>query len=508
VEGHWRELSSDKRGHGNVALVDVDRRPPTPRPSLAGLLQRLVIGSLLFVVLPIVFTNVTPRNLLEPAPLLASGLVALSGYRLVALYGSVVPRLLDAMVWVFVYIFMGLVPLAQTIAHQLPLSTYYWYTDANFVRTLLLVWLGVLGYLLGGALYVPSRRQISDHVASRRIVWLLAPERILLVAMIGLVISGFTVVRFGFDPFFDSRETARAVFQPQSEGVRSWMNDSHTDRTSFVGSLYGRLTRVPTFVALYALLYRRKRRPASIRRPVWENPTLVLLLVSNVLVNNPFSSSRAWFAGIVIALASIYFPLSQPRPFRVFLIAGVTSLLFVFPYADYYRRSGEREVQPFDARETLLVDGSFSAFQIATGGVIWVDEHGHTFGRHLIAAVFNFVPRAVWPSKPADTGNEVGNAVEANLAAPLWTEFYVDFGVAGVLIGFMACGLAAALVDHRFRHSRGEFERVSTPLVAPQVWYILRGSLLPSLATVEWLIFFMVLCFKRYRCGAVPEQQA
>ena len=182
----------------------------------------------------------------------------------------------------------------------------------------------------------------------------------------------------------------------------------------------------------------------------------------------------------------------------MFVVVAIASLLVVFPFADYFRRSDDRVLPAVPPPRTLVTDGSYSAFQMAMNGVVWVSHNGHTFGRQLTGAVLSFVPRAVWSDQPPDTGNMIGAAVDdKNRAAPMWTEFYVDFGLGGVFVGFACVGGVVAIADRRLRRPRSNKELAIVSALAPKSWYLLRGSLLPSFGGFVLFGGLMLLAFSR-----------
>ena len=135
-------------------------------------------------------------------------------------------------------------------------------------------------------------------------------KRIFVLGVVGLLACTYTLARFGPGPLLESRESARVVFKQGDEGGARYWAAEEGSGGNLQGVLYGRLTKVPTFVALYLLLYKRRNRESGVRPPSWEVPFIAVLVAANVLVNNPFANSRAAFGGHAIAIASIYFPLT------------------------------------------------------------------------------------------------------------------------------------------------------------------------------------------------------
>ncbi len=425
---------------------------------------------------------------------LAYGLVVISSLQLAREVVALRPRLVSTMFWIFVYVFMGLPSLAQTTAREFPLYTEFSYTGGEVRLALITIWIGIAGFVMGYRL-LPVLRRRRRRVAERPArALVISPTRALLIGALGATLTTYVVLRFGIGALFESRDAGKSVFRQQTEsGVRSFQG---SDKVA--GVLFDRLTRIPSYVALYLLLYRRRRRPRGSASPAWELPALAVLVAVNVIVNNFFSNGRFWFGAFALGILLVYLPVQRPRNIRLLIPAALVVLLLVFPYLDRYRRSDTTSVPPSGPAGTIIEDGSYSAFQMTVNGVHYVELDGHSKGTQLLGAATAFVPRELWKDKPTETGNRIGGGdTTLNRAASLWTEFYVDFGAAGVLVGFTLYGILIAWLDDRCRWPRGDFERIALPLLAVTQWYLLRGSLLPAVGSILPLGLLLWLGFRR-----------
>ncbi|MGW5360168.1 O-antigen polymerase [Actinopolymorpha pittospori] len=262
-----------------------------------------------------------------------------------------------------------------------------------------------------------------------------------------------------------------------------------TSREHFGGLLIGHfgdvmyqvvaaLMRVPVLVAAVGMIY-LNRTIGSVslarRAATWGMAGLALIVTSPVI-------TPRFLAGT--AVLCLWFALTRPtvRRQRVLVWGLPSMLLLVFPYADLFRRV-DSELAWRGVAEQLSAKGDFDAFQEIVRSLSFVSDMGHTYGLQLLGALLFFVPRFMWPGKPISTGTEVARHAGSNwenVSSPLWLETYVDFGLVGMLIIFVALGWALVAYDRRcdagFRGG-GQWWSVLGPLVAFYSIVLYRGSL-------------------------------
>src|SRR5207244_2722660 len=99
----------------------------------------------------------------------------------------------------------------------------------------------------------------------------------------------------------------------------------------------------------------------------------------------------------------------------------------------------------------------------------------------------------IWQSKAEDTGTLVGGS-DFNRASSLWTEAYVDFGYAGVVVVFLIYGAGVVYIDRWFMTRQDEFILLLMPVLGAGQWFILRGSLIPALGALVPLLIAIRVC--------------
>ncbi|MFE9697339.1 hypothetical protein [Streptomyces sp. NPDC006270] len=477
---------------------------PPERPIAWAMLSRalsvpLVLGLVCF--LPAVIAAQPGSGVRDTAYWLQLVLTCYAGARLATMILSTRRRLLQGVFWMFVYIAMGVAPFAQVVIGQTPTPMVG--PRQDLITAVAMVLVGCAAFDLGALL--ASRRPLPRRTASARGRGgpaLAHPLRLRLLVLLAFVASGFYVLKLGGPAvFFTSRQEINETVA--ASGVAS--------QGSQVGSAFLKgFGQVPALLALLfytrrlATSYRARRTPSTVL--VW-----VALAALNLLVNNPVSNARYWFLTAVVALLFTAFP-SSAAVYRTVLTTGVVGALVLFPYADRFRYDdgGQRAVPSASVFEPLVTK-DYDQMVMFANTISWVDTRGHTYGRQLAGSALFFVPRAVWSGKPEDTGVRVGQWMGlrmTNLSAPLWTEFWVDFGAGGVIGGLAVVGYGAARTDRRYALAvtragpgPGSVLAVAAPLVAGYTFILLRGPLLQAAGklAIAALCLLLISAFRAQR---------
>ncbi|MEU0134980.1 hypothetical protein ABZ172_13295 [Streptomyces sp. NPDC006296] len=431
-------------------------------------------------------------------------LTCYAGARLATMILSTRRRLLQGVFWMFVYIAMGVAPFAQVVIGQTPTPMVGPRQDLITATAMVLV--GCAAYDLGALL--ASRRPLRRRTAPARSTGggpaVAHPLRLRLLVLVAFAASAFYVVKLGGPAvFFSSRQEINETVT--ASGVAA--------EGSQVGAAF--LKGFGTVPALLALLFCTRRLVTS--RRARRSPSTVLvwlgLAVVNLVVNNPISNARYWFLTVLLAFVFTALP-SSAAVYRTVLATGVVGALVVFPYADRFRYDDEaqRSAQSASVFEPLVTK-DYDQMVMFANAISWVDTREHTYGRQLAGSALFFVPRAVWSGKPEDTGVRVGQWMGlrmTNLSAPLWTEFWVDFGATGAIGGMALIGYAAARTDRRYAQAvtragpgPGSVLAIAAPLIAGYTFILLRGPLLQAAGklAIGALCLLLVTTFREQRAA-------
>lgn len=414
------------------------------------------------------------------------GVTVIAGARLTGLLAVGSLRPLGYFFWAYVYIWLGVAGIAQIATGRSPVplrgETVY-LTSAQVI-----IMVGLVGYAVGGRLAGTPR------TAGRRPARRLRPARGYLVAALAFVaICPALVARIGgLHAVFTSREARSLALH-----VHGLIEQN--DKAS--GTLLVSVATVTAFLLLYGLLWK-----ASLisRLSVAELGVLVVLLVVNVVVNNPISSARHWFGTVVVSALLLVRGLHRAWAARALMAAMVLGLLLAFPYADRYRYTDPQDRAAHSPAEELVRKGDYDSFPQIRAAAEYVGANGHTGGRQLEGMLLFWVPRHDWPDKPMDTGIVLagfeGDSVNSNLSAPLWAESYLDFGLPGVLVTFLALGVASRRADDAFVrdfwHRRPTAACLAVPILAVYQMIVLRGSLLQSMFRLSVIVLLLYCLFR------------
>ncbi|WP_030577696.1 hypothetical protein [Streptomyces anulatus] len=477
---------------------------PPERPIAWAMLSRavsvpLILGLVCF--LPAVIAAQPGSGVRDTAYWLQLVLTCYAGARLSTMILSTRRRLLQGVIWMFVYIAMGVAPFAQVVIGQTPTPMVG--PRQDLVTAIAMVLVGCAAFDLGALL--ASRRPLRRRTPSARYTVgpaVAHPPRLRLLALVAFAASAFYVMKLGGPAvFFSSRQEISETVA--ASGVVS--------EGSHVGSAFLKgFGQVPALLALLfytrrlATSYRARRTPSTVL--VW-----VALAALNLVVNNPVSNARYWFLTVLMAFVFTALP-SSAAVYRTVLATGVVGALVVFPYADRFRYDdeGRRPAQSASVFEPLVTK-DYDQMVMFANTISWVDTRGHTYGRQLTGSALFFVPRAVWSGKPEDTGVRVGQWMGlrmTNLSAPLWTELWVDFGATGMAGGMALIGYAAARTDRRYARAvtragpgPGSVLAIAAPLIAGYTFILLRGPLLQAAGklAIAALCLLLISTFREQR---------
>lgn len=406
-------------------------------------------------------------------------------------------RFASVIFYIFVYVFTGMASLAQLVQDSYPLDNRH-YTQEQIGFQLLGIAAGIVAFEIGSLLAKVPGPRLPRHTRADNGGWRLifSPTRTVIMGCVGLLSVSWQVAKHGVSAFFVSREMTTALLAGQTQEAGAFYLSS--DKT--VGLLSTFVAQYFVFIALYLVLYSR-------RRGLWPSTTATgqlgwqlfsgLLVAANVIVNNPIGNGRWWFCLVIATLLSAFLPVTRRRNVVLYAVGALVVLLFAFTFLDAFRVTDRTRVNTQD--ETGLINDSYPVLQMGLNGDEYVEANGHTNGRQLAGAIFGFVPRALWSSKPIATGQVVDPQYARSASA--WTELYVDFGLPGVVAFFLIYGMLVRRMDEAsHRLSPGTLQALF-PVAATYQLFFLRGSFLPAIGVLYQLLFLFALVTTATRLG-------
>ncbi|MGQ0562381.1 MAG: O-antigen polymerase [Gemmatimonadota bacterium] len=408
-----------------------------------------------------------------------AAIILLSSFGLAACFAKS-GQLLLVMFWLFNLLFFGLGPLVQylTVLFRFPLSE----------ETLLKTNLVVLSYSVlfffayrrafrkGGAVKQPGR------------VGFISPRALVVGALVSVVVLAAVIAAAGF--ILDSNMVLR-----MAGGYEAGF-------PALIASYFIRF--FVYFLMLFA--YFRWKWVGGANSP-GDWAVLLVVTICCLALNSPVGGQRAHVFALYFGWLLVVWPLRRKRApaYLALLLAGVFGAALIGDVRAMVLGMEGAKIQVNELPRFLATPNVDTQLAHVLD---YVAADGPTWGRQMGGALLAWVPRTIWPSKPVGTGMFIFEefvsrtewVTDTNVTVSLLGEFYVDFGLPGVLLLTPLLGYACGIFDRQYkRHlaamvgqarARLAFPRSSTRymlLYAPFVgmfFYVLRGDLMSSVSFI------------------------
>lgn len=323
--------------------------------------------------------------------------------------------------WLLFFITPGLMHVNMGIFPFYLMSYNDVHIEKAALTVLLFTGLSLLGFFFGPAISLTRNRPTTGPINKTNFVTFIALSVILQTSIIFV---------FGLD-FFVS--------------TRGEFSSTHTDLGSMKVAMLG-FFRPLSFLSLVIFLIFAKS--------IFSRVTLILylciLLTLFLIINYPLALPRYIFFSYILASVYIFVPNGTKVKLSLFaaFFIGVTT---VFPIFSQISR-GDGTISGLNTYEYYSSSGDFDGLQSTINTVKYVEDKGHTWGHQLLGALFIFIPRQQWESKPIATGSiaaENSGYDFLNISSPLVAEIYIDFGWPGLILISFLTGWALRVVDKK-----------------------------------------------------------
>lgn len=167
---------------------------------------------------------------------------------------------------------------------------------------------------------------------------------------------------------------------------------------------------------------------------------LTLLFSILLTLYNPLNAARFNLVQVYLPITLIFFP----RLLRFHILATIIffGMAILMPILSTSTRFGlNSDFSDLDLSATKFIE-YFDQISYMLHLTQMALDRGLEYGQSTLAVVFFFVPRDIWENKALSIALVIGNDLfprqvvgTNNLAAPIISDFYLDFGLAGVFIG-------------------------------------------------------------------------
>lgn len=389
----------------------------------------------------------------------------------VALFRDRQPYSINRMFWVFMLVFLAMVPALQLATGMLPWNKPIPLEVA--LRANLLI--------LGGAVVYQLTRYVLAAVTGDRpplfpsrigTGWVRASTTAGTAIFLLLALTYFFIV--GADALF-----------LQKDILARWRG--RVSDTLYLTIENGLRSPVLYFCLLMIFLYRLRRISKS---------QMSLVLAVGLLVNFPLAMQRTLAAAVIISLVLSFGGTYWQRNRQAFTWLLLVGIVGIYPLLHVVRSTSSRMAPPISKPAQVyswgFQRGDFDGYSMLCQTIAFTDTAGFQQGRQLRTALGFAVPRHYWPQKSVGSGalvRQKGGDTFTNVASPLPAEGFIDFGPVGALLYFMLFAILARQYDcyywywrnHRAATGDVSFRALFYPVMLVLLFHLLRGDLLSSL---------------------------
>lgn len=199
------------------------------------------------------------------------------------------------------------------------------------------------------------------------------------------------------------------------------------------------------------VMYFKKKRKRSVNLIVVVSSILIFLALI-IIFKNPFMEKRSGLGPIYFSILFLFWPKTINSNIKTTLILYFSLILlmpivsvFTHVNASFSQVISNPKLITESINEDVLLSNfntiNFDAYVNFLATIENVSDYGYSFGEQLTSAVFFFVPRSIWESKPITSGQFIGDyLIEKhdfwfnNISNPLISEGYLNFGVFGIIL--------------------------------------------------------------------------
>lgn len=231
----------------------------------------------------------------------------------------------------------------------------------------------------------------------------------------------------------------------------------------------------------------------------------LVFLFGLLFFTGPLSVPRFLSFCLFVPFIYLYFNFRRNNSY-LFINIVFFGLIFIFPILDIFRWFTLEN--KLDLAQNFNIEyffaGHFDAFQ-NFARVIEFDFH--TYGYQMLGALFFFIPRSIWVTKPVGSGfllaEEAGLHFN-NISVPFVAELYLDYSYFGIIIGIFLLGLIYRKIDDVFNIiiNINSFTTILKLIAFSEFcclqFYLLRGNLLGAFAFSSSIILTVFVIYIYY----------
>lgn len=394
----------------------------------------------------------------------------------------------ESMMWLFFIVFFFFAVISQYSNDYFPWIAWSGEQKDEYIiyaEIVLLLW--TIFYVIGGLFTTKILERKERHYKNRHIIKTYCLVSCILTS-ISVINSLYCLLKNGFLAML-SRNTSSVVYSSNS---------------TIDNLMYQVIAAISYFSLVYALLLFKNNRKSCL--------FLIINSLSFLIAYFPAAVPRYFAAATYGSLLLIAFGIMRRK--RVFMTLFLAGLVIVFPIMStfrYYSISKIFSLQAMNSAKDNLTNsfltGNYDAFTMLTIAIEYVEKNGaNPF--QLLSSLLFFIPRSIWTSKAVGSGTMLAASglhwwkpTAYNVSCPLVAEFYLSFGILGIIIFGFVFGFIFRYLDDRYWTdsqeigSLYEWKDIAYPVFLMILFLVLRGDLMSSIAVVSSFLVGFVFVY-------------
>lgn len=232
----------------------------------------------------------------------------------------------------------------------------------------------------------------------------------------------------------------------------------------------------------------------------------IITLLPVLLLFFPLGGMSRFIIGVVYLM--LFMPFFSKKQHTHGLIPILLfGLLIVFPSIDFFRSNSIENLSNFELSFASFTSMDFDSYFMTVQAYRYILSEGITLGNQLIGALFTFVPRSIWETKPVISGMLITNTLGGefwNVSASIIAESLIDFGIFGIILVPFGLSFLIKGMDVLVLKTNMLFVQASFYILLGYTFFHMRGSLLTTMGFMYGGLFaVLIISFLIYLLGLI-----
>lgn len=388
--------------------------------------------------------------------------------------------------WIFILIFFVIAPVIQISYGYFPLHTYLFEEEITLIQFEIIIW--IIFYNIG--IYISNNNvKIENNRIKKNKEISINKFALVLMTILSIISTIIIIKNTGITALF-SRSTSYLSYDGENSQMKSLIIKNFTKVTI-------------VFATIISYIYLTKRKKGLSFFII----NFVLLLITCFPTGLSRNAAGIIYLGLFII---IYFNNFKKIKNSVkYIMLFLLAFTIIFPAINVFRNNTLEKINI----ETTIIEttknisenhlsGDYDAFVMIENVNRYVKTYGVTYGKQIIGNLLFFIPRNIWNEKPVGSGSMVLEKLGykfTNVSCPLISEWYINFGYSGIIIGAILFGIICSIIDNKYwfymNKENSEIKLITLlyPFLVPSFFFMMRGDFLSTFAyTFAYIFLFLV----------------